>query len=149
MLLIITESHIRILLPSGLMKNMHDFFNNNRTFSLIILVEIYLIKYFFFRFLLGEMAHCCPCLTSSQQTFVTVHNPIVFSIQNIKVHGIFLVNIMVPPYIFPKWFYFLKRGHKKRPKTGGCSKTQTDLGVCWDIFVKLTTIFSVVTKTIA
>ena len=62
----------------------------------------------FFRFLLGEMAHCCPC----QQTFVTVHNPIVFSIQNIKVHGIFLVNLMVPPPYSPNGylFYFLKKG---------------------------------------
>ena len=84
------------------------------------------------------MAHCCPCLTSSQQTFVTVHNPIVFSIQNIKVHGIFLVNLMVPP-IFPKWLFILllKKGDIKRdPKQeGGAQRLRQRLGMYAEIFL--------------
>ena len=68
------------------------------------------------------MAHCCPCLTSSQQTFVTVHNPIVFSIQNIKVHGIFLVNLMVP-HIPQMVILLLKKGDIKRdPKQEGAHR---------------------------
>ena len=128
MLLIITESHIRILLPSGLMKNMHDFFNNNRTFSLIILVETYLIKYFFSDSCWGKWpivhvhdiksTNICNCSQPYCIFYTKYQSSWNFSCKH---NG---------PPIFPKWFYFLKRGHKKRPKTGGCSKTQTDLGVC-------------------
>ena len=123
MLLIITESHIRILFPSGLMKNMHDFFNNNRTFSLIILVETYLIKYFF-QIPAGGNGPLLSMPDIKSTNICNCSQPYCIFYTKYQSSWNFSCKPNGPP-IFPKWLFILllKKGDIKRdPKQEGVQR---------------------------